>query len=380
MEINFNCPKCGEVTLIGEEFVGQSGECRTCGAWITVSNERGGGRGQSLCAAREERFSAYGIAQALWMVLVRVLWTAVCYPILIVAGNPAAWQMNPLFAAGEGSGSTPGGSKQKSIADSVSRSERGSADWLRRAVASVRNLKSGAVFNVVFALLVIVFFAYLIAPELYGNRTRVRRRPPMASQLKMIALAMHNYHDTYGHFPRAAWIDEQGRSHSWRVQLLPFLEQEAAYDYFRNAPPTNHAKTRQWRREAASLFRDPDDKKSPREQTSIMVITGPGTMFEDGRDLSLKDCLDGSSNTILAVEVRNSGSNWDAPVDLDIRSMVFRLSTGDQFGLGNVKGTGAHVAMVDGSVRFLTNDQIASTLREMITRAGGATIADSGEY
>jgi hypothetical protein len=38
MEITFNCPKCGEVTVIGEEFVGQSGECRACGALVTVTS------------------------------------------------------------------------------------------------------------------------------------------------------------------------------------------------------------------------------------------------------------------------------------------------------------------------------------------------------
>lgn len=36
MEITFTCPHCGEVTLMGEEFVGQTGECRACGKKVTV--------------------------------------------------------------------------------------------------------------------------------------------------------------------------------------------------------------------------------------------------------------------------------------------------------------------------------------------------------
>lgn len=245
----------------------------------------------------------------------------------------------------------------------------------RHATTFAPTWKSSTFLNWSIALLILAVFAYLIAPELHEYRTGPRRRLGISNQLKMVALAMHNYHDTYGAFPRAAWIDDQGvRSHSWRVQLLPFMEQEAAYEYFAKGPPPQATETVKWRREVAPLFRDPADRSRPLEQTSIMVITGPGTMFEEGKDLTFRDCTDGSSNTILAIEVRNSGVNWDAPVDLDVRTMLFRVSAGEQFGLGNAKGTGTHVALADGSVRFLTNEMIESTLRAMITRAGGEMI------
>ena len=45
-------------------------------------------------------------------------------------------------------------------------------------------------------------------------------------------LAMHNYHDTYGHFPADA-VDKDGKPLlKLRVQLLPFLEEENLYKQF----------------------------------------------------------------------------------------------------------------------------------------------------
>ena len=50
--------------------------------------------------------------------------------------------------------------------------------------------------------------------------------------LKQIGLAAHNYHDTYAQFP-AFSKSEKGRPLlSWRVMVLPFLEQAALYNEF----------------------------------------------------------------------------------------------------------------------------------------------------
>ena len=48
------------------------------------------------------------------------------------------------------------------------------------------------------------------------------------NNMKQIALALHHYHDAFGAFPPAYVPDEDGRPmHSWRVLILPFLEQQA---------------------------------------------------------------------------------------------------------------------------------------------------------
>src|SRR5271163_108233 len=60
-----------------------------------------------------------------------------------------------------------------------------------------------------------------------GRAVQQAREAARASQcfcIKQIAVALHNYHDTYGSFPPAYVADETGKPmHSWRVLILPFL-------------------------------------------------------------------------------------------------------------------------------------------------------------
>ena len=50
----------------------------------------------------------------------------------------------------------------------------------------------------------------------------------MNNNLKQIMLAMHNYHDVYKHFP-GNLTDNQGRKLlSWRVAILPFVDEKCS--------------------------------------------------------------------------------------------------------------------------------------------------------
>ena len=54
------------------------------------------------------------------------------------------------------------------------------------------------------------------------------------NSLKQIALAMHNFHDSYGHFAPQSLVDDDGkRLLSWRVMILPFLGEMPLYKEFR---------------------------------------------------------------------------------------------------------------------------------------------------
>jgi hypothetical protein len=56
---------------------------------------------------------------------------------------------------------------------------------------------------------------------------RSPRRPICVNHLKQIGLALHNYYSVYGVFPPAYVADESGKPmHSWRVLILPFLEEQ----------------------------------------------------------------------------------------------------------------------------------------------------------
>ena len=76
-----------------------------------------------------------------------------------------------------------------------------------------------------------------VVQTLIGGVQKVRQsanRAQSANNLRQIALAMHNYHDSNGHFPAQAIYSKDGKPLlSWRVLLLPYLDQDALYRQFK---------------------------------------------------------------------------------------------------------------------------------------------------
>src|SRR5438309_10601168 len=69
--------------------------------------------------------------------------------------------------------------------------------------------------------------------ELGGLVNRSAQRMRSANSLKQILLAFHNFHDASGKFPTAASYSKDGKPLlSWRVQILPFIEQTNLYNEF----------------------------------------------------------------------------------------------------------------------------------------------------
>ncbi len=53
------------------------------------------------------------------------------------------------------------------------------------------------------------------------------------NDLKQIGLAMHNYHDVNKHFPAPVIMGPDGKTpHSWRVAILPYLDQQELYKQY----------------------------------------------------------------------------------------------------------------------------------------------------
>src|ERR1700676_3675353 len=90
-------------------------------------------------------------------------------------------------------------------------------------------------FTLIELLVVIAIIAVLIAlllPAVQAAR-EAARRAQCVNNLKQIGLAMHNYHSTYDCFPPAVTADDQGRPLlSWRVLILPYLEEAPLYAQF----------------------------------------------------------------------------------------------------------------------------------------------------
>ena len=126
-------------------------------------------------------------------------------------------------------------------------------------------------------------FAWLsvVVRQREGNGPRARRAACM-NNLKQIALALENYQAAYAVFPPAFIADENGKPmHSWRVLILPFLEQQALYDQYDFGEPWDGPNNIKLLGKMPPFFRCPSSSPGPAASTatSFVVITGPGTMF-----------------------------------------------------------------------------------------------------
>jgi prepilin-type processing-associated H-X9-DG protein len=210
----------------------------------------------------------------------------------------------------------------------------------------------------------------LILPAVQASR-QAAQRVHSQNNLKQIAIAFHNYHDTFRTFPPAYQLDANGnKSRSWRVALLPFIDQQPLSKKYQSDQPWDSPANQAVANTVIPVYKNPADSKGAPTDTSYMVITGPGTIFEGDKRAGMAAIKDGTANTILAVEVVGSGVKWAEPKDLDINTMIMKINGGGANSIGSPSGNGANVVMADGSVRFLSNDVLEATLRAMITKDG----------
>ena len=253
--------------------------------------------------------------------------------------------------------------------------------WIAAAALfAVVNLRLAAQVSVIFAAFVL--FLTIWAQSVPFAQSAARRSV-CQGHLKQIVVALHSYHDEYGCFPPAVVRDASGRPmHSWRVLLLPYLEQPALYARYRFDEPWDGPNNRKLHTADMQYYSCPEHGRDskPSTDTSYVVIVGPRTAFPEDRCVSLSDISDDKGNTLLVVEVANSGIHWMEPRDLHVTQMARQINPPRGQGISSSHGPrptgGANVVMVDGTVKFLdakslTPDQIEA----MLTIAGGEKVA-----
>ncbi len=209
----------------------------------------------------------------------------------------------------------------------------------------------------------------LLLPAVQAAR-EAARRAQCSNNLKQIALAMHNYHDTFHCFPPAYTVDKDGRPmHSWRALLLPYLADPAADAYDFDQPwdsPANQAVTQS----SISTYRCPSDMPFPPNGTSYVMITGPGMLSDGTSCTNMQKITDGLSDTIMIVEVTGANIPWAEPRDLEAAKITFEINDPQVTGISSQHPGGAHCAMCDGSVHFLSNATDPKQVQAMCTIAG----------
>ncbi len=206
------------------------------------------------------------------------------------------------------------------------------------------------------------------------------QRTQCINNLKQIALGLYNYQDRYGCLPPAVVTDGRGKPmHSWRVLLLPYLEQKALYDAYNFEEPWDGPNNRRLIAKMPRIYACPSrEDRLATGQTSYFAVVGPGLIFPGpDRSTRLDEITDGTPRTILVVESQSLPIAWTEPRDLDLSAMSLRVNDPVLPSIsGPHPGDGANVVRADGSAWWLTVTTPSETIRAWLTIDGGEAIPD----
>ena len=211
------------------------------------------------------------------------------------------------------------------------------------------------------------------------EETRRRARSGQCSgHLCQITLALHNYHAANGCFPPAYLADPRGRPmHSWRVLILPYMEQAGLYNAYRFDEPWDGPNNRKLAGLRPVPYACPNGHEygSPSVRTNYLAIVGPRTAFPGSRPTSLAGVRDGTAHTLMIAEVADSGINWMEPRDLEAGAMSMVVNDRSRRpSLSSHDPVGPHVAFVDGSRRVLNPGLPPRALEALTTISGGEAV------
>lgn len=220
-----------------------------------------------------------------------------------------------------------------------------------------------------------------------GRVREAANRMKSSNNLKQISLAVYNYESTHAELPGNTYTPDGKPLLSWRVHILPFIEQDTLYRQVQLDEPWDGPTNRRLLLPMPPVYadtREPNDTAAGK--THYRGFSSPGAVFE--RRLIVKpggtDPHEGvkpekrfgwdkfkdlTSETVLAVEARDP-VEWTKPDDLD-------ASPNKPFPPLGVPGgpkNRANVAFADGSVRAIRTDLPETTLRALVTYNGGETL------
>jgi prepilin-type processing-associated H-X9-DG protein len=207
--------------------------------------------------------------------------------------------------------------------------------------------------------------AAILVPAVSAAREAARRAQAM-NNLKQLALALHNYADVHKSFPPSVLYSPSNVPYSWRVAVLPYLEQSELYQQYNFDQPWDSPGNLKVLERMPVVLRDPGADPTS-TSSSYFALTGPDAVFGDRTGTGFQQILDGTSNTLMLVEAQRD-IPWTKPEDIayDPNQPLPKF--------GGLRPNGFNAAFCDGSVRFISNTVAEAVLRALITKAGGEIV------
>ncbi len=196
-------------------------------------------------------------------------------------------------------------------------------------------------------------------------------RPPSQKQseknLEQLGTAFFDYLNTFNRFPAAAIYKDGKPLLSWRVALLPYLNQEDLYGQFKLNEAWDSKHNLALLEKMPAIYTPVRGKTKQPHSTYYQAFTGPGTMFEGDKGRSPVKMVSSTSDTILVAEA-GEAVPWTKPEDIpyDPRKNLPKL--------GGLFDEGFHILRADSSVVWVGRRFDAPTLRLAISNTKGGKV------
>ena len=214
----------------------------------------------------------------------------------------------------------------------------------------------------VFNILIVLFcLASVMLLSASGSVRAAVKRTVSQNNVRQILLALHNYESVYGHLPKNRKVtldDGTVLEHSWRVELMPYIEAPPIYDQYDFEEPWDGPNNKKLLDQMSPVWECPCNPS--RTDTGYKFVVGTGTAFPEESEVTFETIRDGTSNTVVLIEDAANLVPWLSPEDLSPAKAAEILNSTDIDSISHKTETtfaktalGTVVGLVDGSSQFV---------------------------
>lgn len=226
----------------------------------------------------------------------------------------------------------------------------------------------------------LVFFLMLL-PRL-GHPPEASRRSTCRNNLKQLGLAFHNFESKFQAFPSPTFAGEGEPPRTWRVEVLPWLDQKDLRSQYDDGRAWDAAVNKPVATTSVPFYRCPSNRRPQDEESRFyadyLLPAGAGTLFaERSVGPAIRDIGDGSSSTMMIVESCGRQVVWSEPRDADVAEAHIDFNRpgaaegkSDSLFSGYHGGGDVFVTFADGSVRRISSGTSPEVLRALLSPRG----------